>query len=102
MKLFFNLLNVEATTQQSILNEIADDPSKAGHAISQWWQELDLLNKLIDKIPTIAVAAVFFFVGFAIANFAGKLVVKALQKKRVDPSVYNFTCGNAFAIKYEP
>ncbi len=90
MKFIHNILTAETTTQQNILNEIADDPSKAGDAISQWWQDLDLIGKLIDRIPTIIVAAVFFVIGFTVAKFAGKLIVKALQKKRVDPSVYNF------------
>lgn len=90
MKIIFNLLNAETTTQQNILNEIADDPAKAGYALSKWWQELDLIDRFIEKIPTIAVAIIFFIIGFTVANFAGKLVVKALQRKRVDPSVYNF------------
>ena len=89
MNLFYNFLNAE-TTQQNILNEIADDPSKAGHVISQWWQELNLIDKVIEKIPTIVIAVIFFIIGFTVAKFAGKLVVKALRKKRVDPSVYNF------------
>ena len=79
MNLFYNFLNAE-TTQQNILNEIADDPSKAGHVISQWWQELNLIDKVIEKIPTIVIAVIFFIIGFTVAKFAGKLVVKALRK----------------------
>lgn len=90
MNFFFNLLNTETTTQQNVLTDIAKDPTKAGATIADWWQELDLINKFIDKIPTIVVAVIFFIAGFAVAKFAGKLVVKALEKKHVDPSVYNF------------
>lgn len=90
MKFFFNLLSAETTTQQNILSDIAEDPSKAGLTLAEWWQELDLLNKLIDKIPTIVVAVIFFIIGFSVAKFAGNLVVKALERKHVDPSVYNF------------
>ncbi len=90
MKIFFNLLNAETTTQQNVLTDIANDPSKAGSTLLEWWQELDLINKFVDKIPTIVVAVFFFIAGFAVAKFAGKLVVKALEKKHVDPSVYNF------------
>ncbi len=90
MKIFSILLNADTTTQQNVLNDIASDPTKAGDVISSWWQELDLINKIIDMIPTVVVAAIFFVIGFAVARLTGKLVVKALEKKHVDPSVYNF------------
>lgn len=90
MNYIHSILSADTTTQQNVLNEIADDPAKAGSAISQWWQELDIINKVIDKIPSIVVAVIFFVAGFAVAKLAGKLVVKALERKNVDPSVYNF------------
>lgn len=90
MNYIHSILSADTTTQQNVLNEIADDPAKVGSAISQWWQELDIINKVIDKIPSIVVAVIFFVAGFAVAKLAGKLVVKALERKNVDPSVYNF------------
>lgn len=90
MNYLFNLLTVEGTGTDDLLNDIASDPTQAGDTILTWWEKLDIVNKLIEKLPTIAVAVVFFIAGFAVAKLAGKIVVKALEKKNVDPSVYNF------------
>lgn len=45
---------------------------------------------IISKLPIVAAAAVIIAVGFIIADFIGKLVVKALNAKGVDPSIHNF------------
>ncbi|MBR4726965.1 MAG: mechanosensitive ion channel [Clostridia bacterium] len=45
---------------------------------------------IISKLPLIIAAAVILIVGFVIANLLGKLLVKALEAKGVDPSVHHF------------
>ena len=49
---------------------------------------------IISKLPVIVAAVVILVVGFIISNLIGKLVVKAMQAKGVDPSVHSFirTC----------
>ncbi len=48
----------------------------------------------ISKAPYLITAVVIIVIGFLISNLIGKLVVKALQMKGVDPSVHGFirTC----------
>lgn len=45
---------------------------------------------VISKIPQIIVAAAIIVVGFIISNLIGKLVVKGMQAKGVDPSIHSF------------
>lgn len=49
---------------------------------------------IISKIPIIVSATVIIIIGFIISNLIGKLVVKAMQAKGVDPSIHSFikTC----------
>ena len=53
-----------------------------------------IIALIISKIPLIVSVTVFLIIGFAISNLIGKLVVKALKAKGVDPSVHSFikTC----------
>ncbi len=45
---------------------------------------------LLSKLPIIAAAAAMLIFGFWIANLIGRLVVKGLRAKGVDPSIHNF------------
>ncbi len=45
---------------------------------------------LISKAPLIISAILILVVGFIVSNLIGKLVVKGLQAKGVDPSVHSF------------
>lgn len=45
---------------------------------------------IISKAPLIFAAALILVAGFIISNFIGKLVVKALEAKNVDPSIHGF------------
>lgn len=45
---------------------------------------------IISKIPQIIAAAAIIIVGFIISNLIGKLVVKGMQAKGVDPSIHSF------------
>lgn len=45
---------------------------------------------IISKIPQVAAAAAIIVVGFIVSNLLGKLVVKGMQAKGVDPSIHSF------------
>ncbi|MBQ2904305.1 MAG: mechanosensitive ion channel [Clostridia bacterium] len=45
---------------------------------------------VISKIPQIVAAAAIIVVGFIASNLIGKLVVKGMQAKGVDPSIHSF------------
>lgn len=45
---------------------------------------------LISKLPLIVAAAAILAIGFLAANLLGKLLVKALQARGVDPSIHHF------------
>lgn len=97
---FFNFLTQETTeaitdattTSNIFLDESGQfvDPSQAVDNVTSWWEELDLINKIIEKVPTLIIAVVVLVLGFFAAKLISKLVVKAMKAKNVDPSVYNF------------
>ncbi len=97
---FFNFLTQETTeaitdattTSNIFLDESGQfvDPSQAVDNVASWWEELDLINKVIEKVPTLIIAVVVLVLGFFAAKLISKLVVKAMKAKGVDPSVYNF------------
>lgn len=49
-----------------------------------------IIALIISKAPLILAALVIVIVGFIISNLIGKLVVKGLRAKGVDPSVHSF------------
>lgn len=65
-------------------------PSVAIDNVTTWWEKLDLVNKIIEKIPAVILAAVLIFLGIILSGLISKLVVKALKARNADPSVYNF------------
>lgn len=97
---FFNFLTQETTeaitdattTSNIFLDESGQfvDPSQAVDNVTTWWEELDLINKIIEKVPALIIAVVVLVLGFFAAKLISKLVVKAMKAKNVDPSVYNF------------
>ncbi len=66
------------------------DPSQAIDNVASWWEKLDLLNKVIEKIPSIIIAVIMVVLGIFLSRFISRLVEKAMKAKNVDPSVYNF------------
>ncbi len=66
------------------------DASQAVNNITSWWQKLDLINKIIEKIPSAIIAVVLVAAGILLSRGAAKLIVKAMKARNVDPSVYNF------------
>ncbi len=49
-----------------------------------------IINLIIDKAPMIIAAVLIVVIGFIISNLIGKLVVKAMRAKGVDPSIHSF------------
>ncbi len=49
-----------------------------------------IISRLLEKAPTIIAAIVIVIAGHIISKFTGKLVVKALCAKGVDPSIHSF------------
>lgn len=97
MKMLFNLLTAaESTTNKLFDGNAGDvlldengqflDPSE----VASWWDKLDLFNKLIEKIPSLIIAAALIFAGLFLSKLAAKIIVKAMKSRNVDPSVYNF------------
>lgn len=66
------------------------DPSQAIGNVASWWEKLDLIGKITEKIPSIIIAVIMIFVGLFLSRLVSKLIVKAMKAKHVDPSVYNF------------
>lgn len=97
MNIRFNLLTVSESTTSNLFNGNAGDMllDKNGQFIDPsevltWWEKLDLVNKIIDKIPAFIIAAVLILAGLLLSSLISKLLVKAMKAKNVDPSVYNF------------
>ncbi len=97
MNIKFNLLSAAESTTSSLFNGNAGDMllDENGQFIDPsevltWWEKLDLVNKIIDKIPAFIIAAVLILAGLLLSRLISKLLVKAMKAKNVDPSVYNF------------
>ena len=61
--------------------------------LAQLIQEKDfegIIALIISKAPLILSAVLIVIIGFIISNLIGKLVVKGLQAKGVDPSIHSF------------
>ncbi len=98
MKLF-NLIPLEVTsttdattTSNIFLDENGQfvDASQAAENVSSWWETMDIVGKITEKLPTIIIAVVVVVIGWFLARLLSKLTVKALSARGVDPSVYNF------------
>lgn len=49
-----------------------------------------IIDLIIDKAPMIIAAVLIVVVGFIVSNLIGKLVIKAMRAKGVDPSIHSF------------
>lgn len=66
------------------------DASQAISNVASWWDRLDLLNKVIEKIPSLIIAVIMIILGIFLSRLVSGIVTKAMKAKNVDPSVYNF------------
>ena len=99
-KLRFFLLSVEGqaaiiddtTTSNPLLDENGqfNDASTSINNIVDYFDSLQLFEKFMEKLPTIIIAVAIVITGYLLSRLARKLVVKTLQSRKVDPSVYNF------------
>lgn len=101
MNFKMNLLTAAADAADKLFNGNAGDvlldengqfadPSQVVDNVTTWWEKLDLVNKIIDKIPSLVIAVALVFIGLFLSRIVSKLLVKAMKAKNVDPSVYNF------------
>lgn len=101
MNFKMNLLTAAADAADKLFNGNAGDvlldengqfadPSQVVDNVTTWWEKLDLVNKIIDKIPSLVIAVALVFIGLFLSKIVSKLLVKAMKAKNVDPSVYNF------------
>lgn len=49
-----------------------------------------IISKILEKAPSVIAALAIVIIGYAISKFIGKLVVKAMSAKGVDPSIHSF------------
>lgn len=49
-----------------------------------------IISRFLEKAPSVIAAIVIVVAGYIISKFIGKLVVKALSAKGVDPSIHSF------------
>ncbi len=49
-----------------------------------------ILSLIYQKTPSVIAAVLIVVIGFIASNFIGKLVVKAMRAKGVDPSIHSF------------
>lgn len=80
------------TTSNVFLDENGqfEDVSQVADNISAWWQEMDIIDTVMTKLPTVILAAVLIILGIFISRIISKLAAKAMHARGVDPSVYNF------------
>ncbi|MBO7319076.1 MAG: hypothetical protein J6V06_03535, partial [Clostridia bacterium] len=99
-KLRFFFLTVEEqapiiddiTTSNPLLDENGqfNDVPTAFNNIIEYLDSLQLVEKFMEKLPTIIIAVLLVVIGYFLSRLARKLVVKAMKARKVDPSVYNF------------
>jgi small conductance mechanosensitive channel len=99
-KLRFYLLTVEEqapiiddiTTSNPLLDENGqfNDVPTAFNNVIEYLDSLQLVEKFLEKLPAIIIAIILVIIGYFLSRLARKFVVKAMQARKVDPSVYNF------------
>lgn len=99
-KLRFYLLTAEnqapiiddITTSNPLLDENGqfNDAETSFNNIVEYLDSLQLYEKFMEKLPTIIIAVIIVLLGYFLSKLAKKLVVKTMQARKVDPSVYNF------------
>ena len=62
---------------------------KIFHNVQNWTIET-LLKKILDYLPTIALALIVLCIGFWLSNQISKWIIKAMRKRNVDSSVHSF------------
>ena len=82
----------DITTSNPLLDENGqfNDVPTAFNNIVEYFDSLQLYEKFMEKLPTIVIAIVVILLGYFLSKLAKKLVVKTMQARKVDPSVYNF------------
>lgn len=96
-----SLPSFEAT---STTNPLLDDngqfvkPDEAIRNFSTLWKEWDIFNKFLDKLPTIILAVIILLIGLWLSKMISKIIIRAMKRKNVDYTVYNFIARTVSAI----
>lgn len=82
----------DITTSNPLLDENGqfNDVSTSFDNIVEYFDNLQLFEKFMEKLPTIIIAIAVILIGYLLSRVARNLVVKTLRARKVDPSVYNF------------
>ncbi len=82
----------DTTTSNPLLDENGqfNDVTTSIDNIFDYFESLQLIEKFMEKLPTIIIAVAIVILGYFLSRLAKKFVVKALKARKVDPSVYNF------------
>ena len=80
------MYRLQVATQSA--EEFAEEAFEEVSAVTQWFETLP--TKILDSLPKIIGAIVVIIIGFFISKFAGKIVLKIMQKNNVDESVHHF------------
>jgi small conductance mechanosensitive channel len=82
----------DITTSNPLLDENGqfNDVQTSFGNIIEYLDSLQLIEKFLEKLPTIIIAVLLVVIGYSLSRLARKLVVKAMKARKVDPSVYNF------------
>ena len=92
------ILTLLTTTTQNAVDKIFDknagdvlldengqflDPSQTLDNVTTWWEKLDLVNKIIEKIPSLVIAVIMILIGIFLSRIVSKLLVKAMKARNV-------------------
>lgn len=80
------------TTSNPLLNESGqfEDPKKIAENVTNWWDELDLWNRIQAKLPTLVLAAILVVVGYIVSKLVFHLIERTMKRRKVDYAVYHF------------
>ena len=75
----------DTTTSNPLLDENGqfNDAPTAFNNIVEYFDNLQLFEKFMEKLPTIIIAIVFILLGVLLSKLAKKLVVKSLQARNL-------------------
>lgn len=92
----FNLAEIAIEAAESTTNPLLDENGQfvnADEAVRNFaslWKEWDIVNKILNRLPSIIIAVAILIFGFWISRRIGNLAVKAMKRQNVDYTVYNF------------
>lgn len=81
---------VSVTNPDGSLVSVSEAAETVVENVTHWWDKLDLFNKFINILPSLAVAIITIILGVLVAKFVAKIMKKALVARSIDPSIHTF------------